>query len=153
MGRLGRVPHIGATVSRSSSTGRSRNMQAIRSRDTQPELAVRRRLHGLGLRYRVAMAPEPSLRRKADVVFTRARVAVFIDGCFWHGCPDHGRRTFKHNADYWSRKIATNIERDEDTSRKLRSAGWTVLRFWEHEDPDAVATSVKHAVRTVEDKT
>jgi len=75
-------------------------MQANRSRDTLPELAVRRRLHSEGLRYRVSVAPVPSLRRKADIVFTKVRVAVFIDGCFWHGCPEHGRATFNHNVDY-----------------------------------------------------
>src|SRR4051812_11803342 len=89
-----------------SSPGRRRNMQANRSRDTRPELAVRRLLHSQGLRYRVAIAPEPGLRRKADIVFTRTRVAVFIDGCFWHGCPEHGRSVFQHNIDYWPDKIA-----------------------------------------------
>ncbi len=121
-------------------------MQAIRSRDTRPELAVRRILHSQGLRYRVAIAPEAGLRRKADIVFARARVAVFIDGCFWHGCPEHGRRTFQHNRDYWRDKIATNIARDADTNARLRSAGWTVLRFWEHEDPEAVADEVRNMV-------
>lgn len=88
------------------------------------------------------MAPVPNLRRKADVVFTRARVAVFIDGCFWHGCPEHGRSTFNHNADYWPSKISKNISRDKDTNEQLRSAGWTVLRFWEHEDAEQVVETI-----------
>lgn len=121
-------------------------MQANRSRDTKPELAVRRRLHRQGLRYRVAIAPDPGLRRKADIVFTRARVAVFIDGCFWHGCPEHGRRAFQHNADYWQCKIATNTARDEDTNARLRAAGWTVLRYWEHESAEAVAQKIEAVI-------
>ncbi|NMD56337.1 very short patch repair endonuclease [Tsukamurella columbiensis] len=121
-------------------------MQANRSQDTKPELRVRRALHALGLRYRVGIAPEPTLRRRADIVFTRARVAVFIDGCFWHGCPEHGRSTFNHNADYWPEKIAGNIARDMDTSERLERAGWRVLRFWEHEDVSAVVDSVRAAV-------
>ena len=123
-------------------------MQANRSRDTQPELAVRRLLHAAGLRYRVAAAPEPTLRRKADIVFTRHRVAVFIDGCFWHGCPEHGQREFRYNAHYWPAKIAANVARDNDTTERLRATGWTVLRFWEHEDASAVAESILRTIRS-----
>lgn len=121
-------------------------MQAIRSRDTQPELLVRRALHGAGFRYRVGIAPEPGLRRRADIVFIRARVAVFIDGCFWHGCPEHGRFTFNHNVEYWPTKISKNIARDKDTNRQLRLAGWLVLRFWEHEDVTSVVEVIRRAV-------
>ena len=97
-------------------------MVADRRRDTQPELAVRRVVHAAGLRYRVDYPPLPDNRRlRADLVFTRARVAVFVDGCFWHGCPDH-RAAAKRNADFWAAKVAGN-----------RENGWTVLRFWEHE--------------------
>lgn len=117
-------------------------MQANRSRDTEPELEIRRALHRLGLRYRVAIAPLPGLRRRADIVFTRAQVAVFIDGCFWHGCPKHGRTAFNHNADYWSAKIAGNVARDADTNVRLRRAGWHVLRYWEHEDTDQVVADI-----------
>lgn len=123
-------------------------MQANRSRDTKPELEVRRALHSLGLRYRVAIAPEPGLRRRADIVLTKARVVVFIDGCFWHGCPEHGRASFRHNAEYWSAKIASNIARDKDTTERLRDAGWTVLRFWEHEDSAKVVKNIRRVVRT-----
>ncbi|XVX20375.1 very short patch repair endonuclease [Actinomycetota bacterium] len=129
-----------------SSPGRRRNMQANRSRDTEPELRLRRALHSRGFRYRVAVAPEPTLRRRADIVFTRARVAVFVDGCFWHGCPAHGRKTFNHNVEYWPVKIAANIARDADTSAKLDAAGWLVLRYWEHEDVAKVAEEVARAV-------
>ncbi|MGL5827339.1 MAG: very short patch repair endonuclease [Nocardioides sp.] len=129
-----------------SSPGRRRNMQAIRSRDTAPELAIRRELHRLGLRYRVAIAPEPSIRRRADIVFTRARVAVFIDGCFWHGCQEHGRSSFNHNVDYWPAKIQTNVARDADTNRQLANAGWHVLRYWEHENQRDVVADIRDAV-------
>lgn len=121
-------------------------MQANRSRDTKPELEVRRALHSLGLRYRVAIAPVPGIRRRADVVFRRARVAVFIDGCFWHGCPDHGRSSFNHNTDYWLAKISSNVERDADTTQRLQEAGWQVLRFWEHEDTAEVAERIRTVI-------
>lgn len=128
------------------SPGRRRNMQANRSRDTGPELALRRLLHARGLRYRVAARPLPELRRTADIVFRRARVAVFIDGCYWHGCPEH-YRVPRHHTGYWSVKIATNVERDRDTDVKLLEAGWMVLRFWEHEDPATCAEMICVEVR------
>lgn len=120
-------------------------MQGNRSRDTAPELAVRRLLHAAGLRYRVNIRPLKSLRRTADVVFTRRKIAVFIDGCFWHGCPDHYVIP-KTNVQYWSPKIETNLARDADTSAQLRDAGWTVLRFWEHQPAEDVAARVVEAV-------
>jgi len=111
-------------------------------------MAVRRELHRLGLRYRVGIAPELTIRRRADIVFTKARVAVFIDGCFWHGCPEHGRAGFNRNAEYWSIKISTNFERDLDTNTCLRGAGWKVLRFWEHESvPTVVAAICEEVIR------
>ncbi len=110
-----------------------------------PELAVRKRIHTAGLRYRVDFAPLGG-RRRADIVFTRKRIAVFIDGCYWHGCPQHA--TFpKRNSDYWLPKLQRNVERDRDTDRLLRKAGWIVLRFWEHERPDDVARRIVAAVR------
>lgn len=124
-------------------------MQANRSRDTGPELAVRRILHSDGLRYRVAIAPLRGLRRRADIVFTKQRVAIFIDGCFWHGCPEHGRASFNHNPDYWPSKIAANKARDTDTNVRLTEAGWQVMRFWEHEPPGTVASQIKDVVRSV----
>lgn len=122
-------------------------MQGNRSRDTAPELAVRRRLHAEGLRFRVSRRPVPSLNRTADIVFTKQRVAVFIDGCYWHACPEH-RTVAQANASYWSEKLARNVARDIDTNAQLMDAGWTVLRFWEHEDPEAVAAAIAAAVRT-----
>lgn len=120
-------------------------MLANRARDTSPELAVRRLLHAAGLRYRVDYAPLGG-RRRADIVFTRQRIAVFIDGCFWHGCPRHA--TFpKTNTEYWLPKLQQNIKRDRETDGLLREAGWTVLRFWEHESPASVAEVVSQRVR------
>ena len=126
-------------------------MQANRRRDTAPELAVRRLLHARGHRYRVDFAPLAGLRRRADIVFTKARVSVFIDGCFWHGCPEHGRSGFAHNVDYWPQKIAGNIARDADTNSRLAAEGWTVLRFWEHETAEAVVSQIEDVIgrRTV----
>lgn len=132
-----------------SSAASRKVMQGNRSRDTSPELAVRRRLHAVGLRFRVAHRPEPGLNRTADIVFTKQRIAIFIDGCYWHACPEH-RTVARANASYWSDKLARNVARDADTTSRLQAAGWTVLRFWEHEDPDVVAASVATAVRTQE---
>jgi len=123
------------------SPSRRRIMQGNKSRDTLPELAVRRLLHRQGFRYRVNFKPEPSLRRSADIVFPWARIAVFVDGCFWHACPDHSS-TPRSNTAYWVPKFARNRERDQDTTARLERAGWAVLRYWEHEDPEEVAASV-----------
>lgn len=123
-----------------------RTMQGNRRRDTAPELRVRRLLHAAGARYRVDVAPVAGLRRRADVVFTRQRLAVFIDGCYWHGCAEHGTRA-RTNAQYWSAKIAANRARDADTDAQLRAAGWTPLRYWEHEEPRAVADDVLARLR------
>ncbi|MFB7976570.1 very short patch repair endonuclease [Bacillus subtilis] len=120
--------------------------QANRARDTEPELAVRRRLHAAGLRYHVDVRPETSIRRRADVVFRGARVAVFIDGCYWHGCEEHAAIP-RRNRDYWEPKIRRSMARDVDTTARLEEAGWTVLRFWEHEDPNDVAAMIASVVR------
>src|SRR4051812_33022660 len=101
-------------------------MQGNRSRDTKPELAVRRLIHAAGLRYQVDVRPEPNLPRRADIVFTKQRIAVFIDGCYWHGCEHHMRVPSKANADYWSKKLARNAERDTETTERLEQAGWRV---------------------------
>ncbi|MFE0042626.1 very short patch repair endonuclease [Streptomyces albireticuli] len=120
-------------------------MQAIRSRDTKPEQLIRRLVHAQGLRYRVAARPLPDLRRTADLVFRPAKVAVFIDGCYWHGCPEHyvPPRT---NPGYWSDKVAGNMARDRDTDARLIAAGWMVLRFWEHEPSNLCADKIAAAV-------
>ncbi|MFF0671672.1 very short patch repair endonuclease [Streptomyces tendae] len=128
-----------------SSAARRRNMQAIRSRDTKPERLVRRLVHAQGLRFRVAARPLPELRRTADMVFRPARVAVFIDGCYWHGCPEHYVPP-KTNQGYWSEKVLRNVERDRDTDQQLRAAGWLVLRFWEHESAEECSHTVCEAV-------
>lgn len=121
-------------------------MQANRRRDTGPELAVRRLLHARGMRFRVDLAAEQDVRSRPDIVFTRRRVAIYIDGCFWHGCPEH-RTQPKVNAEYWTPKLRRNIERDERVTRELIDAGWTVLRFWEHEDPLEVADAIEGIIR------
>lgn len=138
-----------ATRSWASSPARRRIMQAIKPRDTRPELAIRRLIHAQGLRYRVSFRPIPDLRRTADVVFTRRRVAVFIDGCFWHSCPAHGREPMK-NSEYWLPKLQRNRERDAETNTTLTAAGWTVLRYWEHESPAEVAAAISAVVRGVD---
>jgi DNA mismatch endonuclease, patch repair protein len=121
-------------------------MQGNRKRDTRPELAVRRAAHRLGLRYRVAARPLPHLNCTADLVFARARVAVFVDGCYWHGCPTHFTPP-RTNPSYWGPKIARNQERDSRVTAELSSEGWTVLRFWEHDPADVAANRIAAAVR------
>lgn len=122
-----------------------RRFESQRQRDTAPEMQLRRELHRRGLRYRVDH-PIPVPCRRADVVFTRQRVAVFVDGCYWHGCREHATEP-KNNAGWWRRKLDTNIERDRDTDRRLEAAGWVVIRVWEHEDPEEAAHAVEAALR------
>ncbi|MEW1980778.1 very short patch repair endonuclease [Citricoccus sp. NPDC079358] len=129
-----------------SSPAARKTMQGNRGRDTKAELAVRRIVHAQGLRYRVNARPEPGIRRTADLLFTRARVAVFIDGCFWHGCPAHFTMPAT-NTDFWDAKIDRNRQRDADTTATLGDRGWVVLRFWEHEKPLSVASRIVEAVR------
>lgn len=108
---------------------RSEIMMRVKQKDTAAELALRTVLHGLGLRYRLHCRIEGVV---VDLVFPTTKVAVFVDGCFWHGCPLHA--TFpKSNQSYWLPKLAENKERDQRQSEKLRTAGWTVIRLWEHE--------------------
>lgn len=116
-------------------------MKSNRSRDTKPEIAVRKRLHAAGLRYRVDYRLLPPLRTRADIVFTRRRVAVFIDGCFWHRCPVHASSP-KLNSGYWGPKLDRNAERDAEVNTALTYAGWTVLRYWEHEPAKDVAQDI-----------
>jgi DNA mismatch endonuclease (patch repair protein) len=124
-----------------------RRMQLQAERDTAAELAVRRELHRMGLRYRVERPIVPGTRRRVDIAFGPAKVAVLIDGCFWHGCPDHGTLPAETNRDFWSSKIARNRERDRDTDQRLKAAGWHVVRVWEHERPDEAAHRIADAVR------
>lgn len=129
-----------------SSDATRKTMKGNRGRDTKAELAVRRLVHATGLRYRVNARPEPDLRRTADLLFTRAHVAVFIDGCYWHGCPEHFNMPAT-NLDYWSTKIGRNQARDLETTSRLEQKGWLVLRFWEHETPSSVAERIGRIVR------
>ncbi|WP_431955140.1 very short patch repair endonuclease [Nocardia lijiangensis] len=112
---------------------------------TAPELALRRELHRRGLRYFVDRAPLRGQRRRADVVFPRRKVAVYVDGCFWHSCPDHATSP-KNNAAWWAAKLAGNVARDRATDATLDAAGWQVVRIWEHEDPAAAADRVQAAL-------
>ena len=111
-----------------------RRMERQGRRDSSVELAIRRTLHGLGYRFRVDYRLELSLRCRGDIVFPKRRVVVFIDGCFWHGCPQHATSP-KHNADWWRGgvKLTANAERDRQNTEALTALGWTVLRIWEHE--------------------
>src|SRR5437763_15673076 len=117
-----------------------RRMKSQRQRDTAAEKLVRSLLHRSGFRFRVQY-PLPNLRRRADVAFPRLRVAVFIDGCFWHGCPEHGTWP-KENASWWREKLERNQRRDRETNDRLRDAGWLVLRFWDHDDPETASSVV-----------
>jgi DNA mismatch endonuclease, patch repair protein len=132
-----------------SSPAVRRVMQANRGRDTGPELRLRHALRLVGARgYRVDRQPLPGLRRRADVVFTAARVAVYADGCFWHGCPVCGIRPTMANPEYWAAKIEANRARDAGTDLAMAAAGWVTLRFWEH-DLRAAERLADAAVRIV----
>lgn len=128
----------------------SRRMSLQRTRDTEPEILLRRELHRRGLRYRVD-APLPGMpRRRADLLLTGAKIAVFVDGCFWHGCPKH-KTAPTHNGAWWAAKLARNVERDRETGIHLSSLGWTVLRVWEHEDMKQAASDIERVVRSAAD--
>ncbi len=116
-------------------------MRNTKQRDTPAELVLRSALHRRGLRFYVDRAPIAGSRRRADVVFPRARVAIYVDGCFWHGCPIHATSP-KANADWWRDKLERNRQRDRDTDRRLTDADWTVVRVWEHEDSDDAAARI-----------
>jgi DNA mismatch endonuclease (patch repair protein) len=110
-------------------------------------MALRRVLHGLGPRYRLDLNVVPRTRRTVDIVFGPSRVAVFVDGCFWHGCGAHRGQVPKANQQFWREKIRENVARDRDTDRRLTEAGWAVVRVWEHEDMDAAAHRIEALVR------
>jgi DNA mismatch endonuclease, patch repair protein len=121
-------------------------MARVARRDTRPELELRRELHARGLRYRVDASPAPSLRGRADILFRQAGVAVYVDGCFWHSCPEHGVMP-RGNREWWREKLAATVRRDQRTEASLRELGWEVIRVWEHEDPVAAADRIEAAVR------
>jgi DNA mismatch endonuclease (patch repair protein) len=129
-----------------SSVGVSERMSRARRRDTEPEMLVRREAHRRGLRYRVD-APLPGMpRRRADMVFPRHKLAVFVDGCFWHSCPTHASVP-RANRDWWVDKLKKNKQRDRETDANLMEIGWRALRFWEHENPGSVVDAIECAVR------
>jgi len=122
-------------------------MKATGGRDTKPELRLRSLLHRMGLRYRVDQPVLAGTRRRADLVFKRARVAVFVDGCFWHGCTEH-KTIPKANREFWLEKITTNRTRDADTDRRLGEQGWKSVRIWEHDVSEATARRIATLVQT-----
>ena len=131
-----------------SSPAVSARMRRTAQRDTAAEVAIRRELHRRGHRYRVDLRPSSQLRTRADVVFTRWRVAVLIDGCFWHGCPDHWKAP-KANSAWWREKIEANVARDRRADVGLAAEGWLVVRIWEHED---VSIGVDRIQRALDDR-
>jgi DNA mismatch endonuclease (patch repair protein) len=121
-------------------------MAGQRTRDTDVEVALRRIVHARGLRYRINR-PLPGLRRRrADLTFASQQVVVFVDGCFWHGCPEHGTWP-KRNDAWWAAKLRENVERDRETDAHLQAAGWTVVRIWGHEHPESAADRIEALVR------
>lgn len=125
---------------------RSRVMSRIRLRDTVPELALRRALWAAGMRYRLVL--NTPLLGKPDIVFPGPRVVIFVDGCFWHGCPIHGHVP-KSQESYWAPKLARNIQRDADVTARLGEQGWQVLRFWEHQVRKELAICVSKVASVV----
>ncbi len=123
-----------------------RVMLGNRSRDTKPEVRLRSALHRMGLRFRKHRLVDPSVRARPDVIFASVRVAVFVDGCFWHCCPAHGHSP-RGNSDYWSGKLARNVDRDRRTDALLAAKGWTVIRVWEHEDVGQAAERIARVVQ------
>ena len=132
----------GTVGSWASSPGVRRCMRGNKSKNTKPELAIRRILFADGFRYRVCARPLPGYRHTADIVFPRRKIAIFVDGCFWHGCPLH-YHTPKTHGDFWSTKIKANKDRDAKVDSHLKAAGWTVVHIWEHVSPQDAASEVE----------
>jgi DNA mismatch endonuclease, patch repair protein len=126
-------------------------MQGNRGRDTKPETALRSSLHARGLRFRKNTRPDRAVKCRADIVFARARLAVFVDGCFWHRCPQHGVSP-RTNDQYWSAKLDRNVARDRANDQALGKAGWHVLRVWEHEDAAKAADQIEAKYRSLIDE-
>jgi DNA mismatch endonuclease (patch repair protein) len=122
-----------------------------RRRDTEPEMQVRRALHRRGLRYIVNASLPGMARRRADLLFRGSRVAVFVDGCFWHSCPLHASKP-KVNGSWWEEKLSGNVRRDRETDAWMKGQGWLVIRVWEHEDAENVADQVEREVRARQDR-
>jgi len=124
-----------------SSEAALKRMKAAKPRDTAPEKALRSELYKKGLRYRIDIKPVKELNRRADIIFRTAKLAIFVDGCFWHGCPKHGTQA-KANAEFWRNKIRRNQARDVETNQLLKKAGWKVIRVWEHEHQEKAAQKI-----------
>ena len=137
---------IGVTRPAATDIATSVRMSRQRRQDTRPELVLRRLLHAAGLRYRVGLRVPGLGGRSIDIAFTRVKIAVFVDGCFWHVCPDHATWP-QTNRQWWRRKLEGNVARDRDTDTRLRREGWEVIRIWEHESPSTAAERVSEAVR------
>ena len=120
-------------------------MRGNKSSNSRPEVALRSALHRAGLRFRKHLRPVRDLRCVADVVFPTERIAVFLDGCYWHRCPAHGTQPTT-NGVYWTAKLNRNVDRDTLVNAELRSAGWTVLRIWEHVPPAEAARRIASAL-------
>lgn len=134
-----------------SSSDGSRRMAKVRQTGTDVELALRREMYRIGLRYRIGYEPLKKPRRVADVAFPGRKIAVFVDGCFWRGCPEHATWP-KRNAEFWRQKIEANRQRDADTNARLQANSWTALRFWSHESPVAAAKTIARAVAKADTK-
>ena len=120
-------------------------MARVRQKGTRAEIDLRRALHAKGLRYRLHLPLLTKPSRVADIVFSGAKVAVFVDGCFWHGFPEHASWP-KNNADFWREKIETNRSRDADTDQRLHALGWATVRVWEHENASQAAIRIAELV-------
>jgi DNA mismatch endonuclease, patch repair protein len=134
-----------------SSPDTSRRMAKVRQTGTDAEVALRKEMYRIGLRYRIDYEVLRRPRRVADIAFPGRKIAIFVDGCFWHGCLEHATWP-KQNAEFWREKIEANRRRDSDTNDKLRSLGWTVLRFWSHESPAMAAEVVARVVAKADSK-
>ncbi|HML39854.1 MAG TPA: DNA mismatch endonuclease Vsr [Bellilinea sp.] len=128
-----------------SSFAAKRRMEAAKPKDTLPEIKLRAALKELGIDFEVDVKPIEDLKRRADILFREDGIAVFVDGCFWHGCPIHGTQA-KANAEFWTEKIKRNKDRDVDTNQRFEAAGWTVIRVWEHEYPIEAAMKIAEII-------
>jgi DNA mismatch endonuclease (patch repair protein) len=141
-----------AKVPEALNPGRRRNMQANKRRDTGPERAIRSALHALGYRFRVDYPIDlGTVRVRPDIVFPRKRISIFVDGCFWHDCPNHGRLP-SINQEYWSPKLGRTVERDLENTTALEKAGWTVIRLWEHEQTIDAISGIMAAIQIVDER-
>lgn len=129
----------------SPNSATSRRLAAQARFDTSPEIALRSEIWRKGARFRLHV-PIPGTRRTIDIALPRYKIAVFVDGCFWHGCPVHGS-TPKNNSEWWRQKLDMNRKRDADSNRRLKSQGWKVIRVWEHENPSVAAQKVAREIR------